>query len=155
MKCPKCSNIEDKVIDSRTVRGDSAIRRRRECTQCEYRFTTYEEIVRLGLKVVKRDGSKEEFIRSKLRKGLERACENRPISGDNIETFLDAIVDDLDSKFDKEVPSDAIGQSVMNILKDVDEVAYVRFASVYKRFADVSEFRKEIEKLLAPGKGKR
>jgi transcriptional repressor NrdR len=153
MKCPKCSNIEDKVIDSRMVRGDSAIRRRRECMQCGYRFTTYEEIVRLGLKVLKRDGSKEEFIRSKLRKGLERACENRPISSDDLEGFLDAVIDDLDAKFDKEVPSDLIGQSVMNILKDVDEVAYVRFASVYKRFADVSEFRKEIEKLLEPGKG--
>lgn len=155
MKCPKCSNIEDKVIDSRTVRSDSAIRRRRECTECAYRFTTYEEIVRLGLKVVKRDGSKEEFVRTKLRKGIERACENRPVSSDEIEGFLDAVVDDLDSKFDKDVPSDAVGQSVMDILKDVDEVAYVRFASVYKRFADVSEFRQEIEKLLTPRKGKR
>lgn len=147
MRCPKCSNSEDKVIDSRGARHGNAIRRRRMCLACAHRFTTYEEVVRAKLRVVKRDGRHEELSRAKLAVGLDRACEKRPISSEQIEHLVDSIVEELENEFEREVPSHAIGKKVMVKLECLDDVAYVRFASVYRRFKDVKQFLGEIEGL--------
>ncbi|MBW7908753.1 MAG: transcriptional repressor NrdR [Kiritimatiellae bacterium] len=148
MRCPKCSHQDDKVIDSRTVRNGDVIRRRRVCLQCGYRFTTYEEVVKAGLRVIKRDGRHEELDRQKLMSGIARACEKRSISAQQIETLVDTIINELESEYEREVPSTVIGQKVMDKLEELDEVAYVRFASVYRRFRDVNQFLSEVEGLI-------
>lgn len=148
MRCPKCEHQDDKVIDSRAVRNGDAIRRRRVCLKCGYRFTTYEEVVKANLRVIKRDGRHEEFDRRKLASGIQRACQKRPISAQQIDTVVDAIVSEVESEYEREVPSTMIGQKVMNKLEELDEVAYVRFASVYRRFRDVNQFLSEVEGLI-------
>ena len=148
MRCPKCGNVDDKVIDSRSVRNGDVIRRRRICSGCGYRFTTYEEVVKAALRVIKRDGRHEEFDRKKILGGIERACEKRPISAQQIETMLDGIIGELESEFEREVPSTVIGKKVMDRLEKIDEVAFVRFASVYRRFRDVNQFLSEVEGLI-------
>ncbi len=148
MRCPKCSSQDDKVIDSRAAREGAAIRRRRVCLGCGHRFTTYEEVVKANLRVVKRDGRHEDLDRNKLRGGIERACEKRPISAQDIEALVDGILGELEAEFEREVPSLVIGRKVMERLEKLDEVAYVRFASVYRRFRDVNQFLSEVENLI-------
>jgi transcriptional repressor NrdR len=149
MRCPKCGNQDDKVIDSRASREGSTIRRRRQCLQCHHRFTTYEEIEHEGLMVVKRDGRREEFSRDKLLSGVRKACQKRPISPKAIEDLVEAIVDEITGEYDREVPGRAIGERVMEGLRKIDEVAYVRFASVYRRFEEATEFVQEVKNLEA------
>lgn len=149
MRCPKCSADDDRVIDSRTVRGGLAIRRRRVCNRCGFRFTTYEEILKAGLRVIKRDGRREDFDRRKMIAGIERACEKRPVGERDIEALADAVIAEIEAEFEREVPSTVIGRKVMERLERLDEVAYVRFASVYRRFRDVSQFLSEVEGLIA------
>ena len=148
MRCPRCSFMEDKVIDSRTARNGDAIRRRRECVKCGHRFTTYEEVVKPRLRVIKQDSRHEDLDRVKLSNGIKRACEKRPVSLEQIENLVDAIVTELESEYEREVPSSAIGRKVMEKLKDLDEVAYVRFASVYRQFTDVGQFLTAIKSLV-------
>jgi transcriptional repressor NrdR len=147
MLCPKCRSLDDKVIDSRASREGATIRRRRECLKCGHRFTTYEEIEHEGLMVVKRDGRREEFSRDKLHSGLKKACQKRPISPQAIETVLDKIVEEISNKYENEVPGAVIGERVMEELRQLDDVAYVRFASVYRRFQEATDFVQEIKKL--------
>ena len=147
MRCIKCGCEDDKVIDSRTARGGASIRRRRECLACGYRFTTYEEIDHEELMVIKCDGRSEEFSREKLLSGLKKACQKRPVSPKVIGELVDRIVDDINTKYDREVPSMAIGERVMEGLRQIDQVAYVRFASVYRRFREATEFVQEVKKL--------
>lgn len=147
MRCPKCGKQDDKVIDSRASREGSTIRRRRECIGCGHRFTTYEEIEHEGLMVVKRDGRREEFSKEKLLSGLRKACQKRPISPRAIEDIAEKIVDEIAEKYEREVPGMAVGERVMEELRKLDEVAYVRFASVYRRFAEATEFVNEVKKL--------
>jgi transcriptional repressor NrdR len=146
MKCPKCAHLDDKVLDSRAAREGASIRRRRQCLQCDYRFTTYEEIVKDELHVIKRDGRHEEFNRQKLERGLSRACEKRPISADHIHDLVDQVIAEFEGE--SEVTSERIGQAVMERLHRVDEVAYIRFASVYRRFADVNQFLKAVKDVV-------
>lgn len=148
MRCPKCSHLDDKVIDSRSIRNGDVIRRRRVCLQCGHRFTTYEEVIKASLRIIKRDGRHEDLDRRKLLGGIERACEKRPISAQQIEAIVDTILGQLEAEFEREVPSTVIGQKVMNQLEELDEVAYVRFASVYRRFRDVNQFLSEVESLI-------
>jgi len=138
--------MDDKVLDSRAAREGASIRRRRQCLACDHRFTTYEEIVKDELRVIKRDGRREEFIRSKLERGLLRACEKRPISADQIHDLVDQIIAGFDGE--SEVTSEQIGQAVMVRLHHLDEVAYIRFASVYRRFADVNQFLKAVKDIV-------
>ena len=147
MRCPKCGCQDDKVIDSRASREGATIRRRRECSACNHRFTTYEEIENEGLMVVKRDGRREEFSREKLVSGLKKACQKRPISPKAIEDLVEKIMDEIIDKYDREVPGMAIGERVMEALRQIDKVAYVRFASVYRRFEEATEFVSEVNKL--------
>lgn len=147
MLCPKCRSVEDKVIDSRASREGATIRRRRECLSCGHRFTTYEEIEHEGLMVIKRDGRREEFSRDKLFAGLKKACQKRPISPQAIEAVLDKIVSEITNKYESEVPGNVIGERVMQELRELDEVAYVRFASVYRRFQEATDFVQEVKKL--------
>ena len=147
MRCPKCGNQDDKVIDSRASKEGSTIRRRRECLACEHRFTTYEEIEHEGLMVVKRDGRREEFSQEKLLSGVKKACQKRPISPKIIEDLVEKIVAEITDKYDREVPGMAVGERVMEGLRQLDEVAYVRFASVYRNFKEATEFVQEVKKL--------
>jgi transcriptional repressor NrdR len=149
MRCPKCGCQDDKVIDSRASREGATIRRRRECIGCAYRFTTYEEIERGGLVVLKRDGRREEFSKDKLLSGLKRACQKRPISQKAIEDLVERIVNEVVDKYEREVPAEVIGKLVMDGLRQTDEVAYVRFASVYRRFQEATDFVHEVKKLEA------
>jgi transcriptional repressor NrdR len=149
MRCPKCGNQDDKVIDSRASREGSTIRRRRQCLQCEHRFTTYEELEHEGLMVVKRDGRREEFSKEKLLSGLKKACQKRPIGPKVIEDLVERIVDEVSDKYEREVPGMAIGERIMEALREIDKVAYVRFASVYRRFEEATEFVREVNKLEA------
>ena len=149
MRCPKCGGQDDKVIDSRGSREGSTIRRRRECLKCSHRFTTYEEIEHEGLMVIKRDGRREEFSKEKLLSGLRKACQKRPIGPKSIEDLVEKIVDEITDKYDSEVPGMAIGERVMEGLRQIDDVAYVRFASVYRRFQEATEFVNEVKKLEA------
>ena len=149
MRCPKCGCQEDKVIDSRASREGATIRRRRECTGCGHRFTTYEELEHEGLMVVKRDGRREEFSREKLLVGLRKACQKRPVSLKALEDLVDHIVAVVTGKFESEVPGEAIGKMVMEGLRELDDVAYVRFASVYRRFQEATDFVHEVKKLEA------
>ncbi len=148
MRCPKCSHMEDKVLDSRIARNGDAIRRRRVCIRCGYRFTTYEEIVRPKLRVVKSDGRHEEFNREKLTGGIERACEKRPISSADIEAVVDSLCEEIESEYEREVDSKIVGQKVMDRLEKLDEVAFVRFASVYRQFRDVNQFVNAIQDMI-------
>jgi len=147
MRCPKCANQDDKVIDSRASREGSTIRRRRQCLKCQHRFTTYEEIEHEGLVVVKRDGRREEFSTDKLLSGIKKACQKRPISPKAIADLVEQIVDEITDKYDREVPGMAIGERVMDGLRKIDPVAYVRFASVYRRFEEATEFVREVKNL--------
>lgn len=148
MKCPFCKAIEDKVIDSRMSGEGQSIRRRRECLSCGKRFTTYEYVEDAPLMVVKRDGTRKRFDRDKIKTGIIKACEKRPVSMDQIELIVDEIEREIQKKSDKEVKTTLIGNLVMEKLYALDEVAYVRFASVYRRFKDVSHFMKELKKFL-------
>ncbi len=152
MRCPKCGFMDDKVFDSRAARDGAAVRRRRQCLSCGQRFTTFEEIVKEGLRVIKRDGSREEFSRQKLVGGILRACEKRPVSMQQMEALADRVIDEIDHETEDEVTTEAIGEKVMRGLEELDEVAYVRFASVYKRFADVSQFLNAIHQIAHPKK---
>ncbi len=148
MKCPFCGFEESKVIDSRPTDEGQRIRRRRECLKCGKRFTTYEIIESLPIIVIKKDKSRETFNRDKLMTGLLRACEKRPVSIDTLDTLIDEIETTLQNSLDREVSSEKIGELVMEKLKKIDEVAYVRFASVYRQFKDINTFMKELNKLL-------
>jgi transcriptional repressor NrdR len=150
MRCPKCGCQDDKVIDSRASREGATIRRRRECTACGHRYTTYEEIERPRLMVVKRDGRTEEFSREKLTASLEKACQKRPVTQETIGNVVGRVIEDLANRFDGEVPSGAIGARVMEELRDVDPVAYVRYASIYRRFEEATDFVQEVKKLEKP-----
>ncbi len=148
MKCPFCGFEESKVIDSRPTDEGQRIRRRRECLKCGKRFTTYEIIESLPIIVIKKDKSRETFNRDKLMTGLLRACEKRPVSIDTLDNMIDEIETVLQNSLDREVSSEKIGQLVMEKLKKIDEVAYVRFASVYRQFKDINTFMRELNKLL-------
>ncbi len=148
MKCPFCGYSDSKVIDSRPAEEGATIRRRRECLACQKRFTTYEIIERLPLVVIKRDGSRQSFDKVKLINGMVRACEKRPVSLSQLEAIADEIEQELQSGLEREVRTVDIGEMVMARLKDVDEVAYVRFASVYRSFKDINTFMEELSKLL-------
>jgi len=149
MRCPKCGCQDDKVIDSRASREGATIRRRRECIGCNFRFTTYEEIERGGLFVVKRDGRREEFSKEKLFSGVKKACQKRPVSPKAIEDMVENVVNEVTDKYEREVPAEFIGKLVMDALRQMDEVAYVRFASVYRRFQEATDFVQEVKKLGA------
>ena len=148
MKCPFCENIDTKVIVSRPSEEGHAIRRRRECDNCKKRFTTYEKVEEIPLVVIKKDGSREVFDRNKVLNGIIKACEKRPVSLDSIEGIVSDIERGLNNLMEKEVKSKIIGEVIMEHLKELDEVAYVRFASVYRQFKDVNTFIAEIEKLV-------
>ena len=152
MRCPFCNHSESKVIDSRPTDEGERIRRRRECLGCGKRFTTYEIIETVPLIVVKKDKSREAFDRCKLRDGILRACEKRPVSIDTIERIVDDIETHLQNSLDREVASTLIGEYAMDALKQTDEVSYVRFASVYREFKDLTTFMNELQDLLASGK---
>lgn len=149
MKCPFCGFLESKVIDSRPAEESTTIRRRRECLACQKRFTTYEIIEHLPLVVVKRDGSRQSFDRVKLINGMVRACEKRPVSLPQLEKIADEIEQELQSALEREISTVEVGEMVMKHLKDIDEVAYVRFASVYRSFKDINTFMEELTKLLS------
>ncbi len=149
MKCPVCGNEYSKVIDSRSAQDGLSIRRRRECLGCGVRFTTYETVEFLNLMVIKRDGSRQSFDRSKLINGISRACDKRPVGMEEISGIAEKIERELQSRLEKEVKSSEIGELVMHQLKDLDEVAYVRFASVYRSFKDINTFMDELRKMLS------
>ena len=148
MKCPFCGHIEDKVIDSRSSNEDKSVRRRRECMKCKRRFTTYEYIEEIPLMVIKKDGRREAFDRNKMISGILKACEKRPVSLEKVEALVDKVEKDLRESFDKEVKVQEVGELVMENLHHLDEVAYVRFASVYRQFKDINQFMKELKGLL-------
>ena len=147
MKCPYCSSEDSKVIDSRPTEDGYAIRRRRECLTCKRRFTTYETLETISLAVIKADNSRQPYDRAKILRGIIRACEKRPISLAQMEKIADDIESELYQSMEKEVSSNEIGEKVMNHLKELDEVAYVRFASVHKHFSDIESFMEELKKL--------
>ncbi|MCC6743276.1 MAG: transcriptional repressor NrdR [Acidobacteria bacterium] len=156
MKCPFCSHIEDKVVDSRESREGDVIRRRRECLKCERRFTSYERIDEVPYMVVKKDGRREPFDRNKVMAGLLRACEKRPIPTAKLESIVNAVEKFVQDSKDRERPTQRVGEFIMRRLKEIDKVAYVRFASVYLDFKDVSEFMSELRTLVrATGRVKR
>ena len=148
MRCPFCGKDEDRVVDSRESREKDTIRRRRECLSCQRRFTTYEKVEQIALKVVKNDGTRQEFDRGKLLRGLEKACEKRPVAPRQLEEIADAAENLLAERDDREISSKELGAFLMSRLHDLDQVAYVRFASVYRRFEDVGEFMEELKILL-------
>lgn len=148
MKCPYCSHLESKVVDSRPAEEGSSIRRRRECLECHKRFTTYEIMESLPLVVIKRDGSRQAFDKSKLLGSMLKACEKRSVTLAQLEKMADEIEQALQNEMEREIPSAEIGELVMDKLKDVDEVSYVRFASVYRQFKDINTFMAELSKLL-------
>jgi len=147
MRCLKCDSQEDKVIDSRSSKDGLSIRRRRECLGCGHRYTTYEQIERNEFQVVKRDGMREPFRQEKLLSGMIKACEKRPVPVETLEMAVEEIASDLSSENLKEIPSRMIGPKVMSKLKDIDQIAFVRYASVYRQFEDVGEFIDEIQSL--------
>jgi len=157
MRCPFCHSTRNRVIDSRPSREANAIRRRRECLKCGRRFTTYEQVEETLPLIVKKDGRREPYQRAKVAEGIKKACEKRPVSIDTIENFLDDLERELLESGQREVPSSWIGERVMAKLREWDEVAYVRFASVYRHFADATDFMEEIRNLLAsrPGGGEK
>ena len=145
MRCPKCGNLDDKVLDSRAAHDGKAIRRRRECLACSYRFTTFEEILKDELSVIKRDGRREDFSRQKLLSGITRACLKRHVTNEQIDRIVDSVVETLQRRDSTDIPSSEIGELVMRALLKLDQVAYVRFASVYRRFKDAGEFASEVQ----------
>ena len=148
MKCPFCQNPESKVIDSRLSNEADIIRRRRECEKCNQRFTTYERVEEVLPMIIKKDGSRETFDRMKLEHGIQKACEKRPVSMEKISHLVAHVEENLQERGDKEIPSTEIGELVMKGLKELDDVAYVRFASVYRSFRDINEFMEELQGLL-------
>ncbi|HAJ56286.1 MAG TPA: transcriptional regulator NrdR [Candidatus Omnitrophica bacterium] len=148
MKCPFCGHADDKVIDSRASSEGSAVRRRRECLKCGRRFTTYEVVEEMSLLVVKKDGRRQPFDRKKILGGIQKACEKRPISSESIEELVSNIEREIYKRHDREVSSENIGELIMDKLAALDEVAYVRFASVYRQFKDVNQFMSELKGLL-------
>ena len=155
MRCPFCDSADTKVIDSRPTEEGHAIRRRRGCDKCNKRFTTYEKVEETILMVIKKDGRREAFDRAKILNGIIKACEKRPVTMAQMEAIVAEIEKTISNTMEKEIESYDIGELIMNHLKDVDEVAYVRFASVYRQFTDVNTFVKEIEKLIGPNKSKK
>ncbi len=149
MRCPKCASLETKVLDTRTGKNETSIRRRRECLECGYRFTTIEEVMQADLQVVKRDGRREDFDRAKVLGGLKKAVEKRPIDVLQIEMLIADVLASLEKEFDHEVPAHAIGEQIMRRLRHLDQIAYVRYASVYKDFHDLAELSQEINELKA------
>jgi transcriptional repressor NrdR len=154
MNCPFCAYADTRVVDSRLGREGNNIRRRRECEKCSKRFTTYERVEEMLPLVVKKDGRREPFDRQKIVAGMQRACEKRPVSIGVIEQFVDRFEQSLQESGDKEIPSTRIGEAVMTALHEIDQVAYVRFASVYREFRDINEFMSELTEILARGGGK-
>ncbi len=152
MRCPYCKEDDDKVVDSRSGEGGRLIRRRRECLKCSRRYTTYERVEESPLRVVKKAGEREAFDRAKLRSGIEKACWNLPVSADEIEAVVNNIEQGLIEANEREVPSDRIGEMVMNELRGVHQVAYVRFASVYREFKDVTEFMQVLQEFMRAAK---
>ena len=148
MKCPFCGHLESKVVDSRPAEEGASIRRRRECLACHKRFTTYETMESLPLMVIKKDGNRQTFDKTKLLNGMIRACEKRPVSYDTLEKIADEIEQELQNSLERETSTERIGELVMDRMKKVDEVAYVRFASVYRQFKDINTFMAELNKLL-------
>jgi transcriptional repressor NrdR len=148
MKCPYCTNDQSKVIDSRATEDNTTIRRRRECLKCEKRFTTYERIDDLPTMIIKRDGSRERFDRNKILNGLLKACEKRSVTRDQLEGIVNSVEQKVKNQMEDEIESTIIGELVMDYLREIDEVAYVRFASVYREFKDIETFRKELDRLL-------
>lgn len=155
MKCPFCGYKEDKVVDSRATAEESAVRRRRECLKCGKRFTTYEYIEEVSLLVIKKDGRREPFDRKKVLAGIIRACEKRPVSVEKMENVVVQVEHAIQKKSDREVLSSKIGELVMERLKQIDDVAYVRFASVYRQFKDVGQFMVELRDILGKDKKKK
>jgi transcriptional repressor NrdR len=149
VKCPFCLHDEDKVIDSRSSNEGKSVRRRRECTKCKKRFTTYEYVEEVPLMVIKKDGRRESFDRNKITSGILKACEKRPVSMEKVEAVVDKVERELQKSFDKEVKAQVVGELVMEYLHRLDEVAYVRFASVYRQFKDINHFMKELKDLLS------
>ena len=154
MRCPYCNNDNDKVTDTRAGTTGFSTRRRRECVSCGRRFTTYERIEEVSIKVVKKDGARVPFEREKIQRGIEKACWKRPISEDQIECVLALVENDIFCKFENEVDSDYLGELIMRHLRDLDQVAYVRFASVYREFKDVHDFVEELQPMLKDAKPK-
>ncbi len=148
MKCPYCGNSDTKVIDSRSAEENNSIRRRRQCEKCGKRFTTYEKLETMPLMVIKKDNSRESYDRSKIEKGILLSCQKRPVSAAQINKIIDEIENQIFSMEEKEVPTSVIGELVMSKLKDLDEVAYVRFASVYREFKDINAFMEELQNFL-------
>lgn len=148
MKCPYCGNIDTRVIDSRPADDGASIRRRRSCDACSKRFTTYEKVETIPLIIIKKDDNREQYDRAKIEGGVLRACYKRPVSAADIQKTIDSIETDIFSREEKEIPSSVIGEIVMDRLRDLDAVAYVRFASVYREFKDVNTFMEEIKKIL-------
>ncbi len=148
MNCPFCNHYDSKVIDSRPTDEGQSIRRRRECTKCQKRFTTYERLERIPLVIIKKDGTRESYDRNKILNGIIKSCEKRPVSLNRIEKIVDEIEKELYNSMDREITSVYIGEMIMERLKDVDEVSYVRFASVYRQFTDINSFKEELERLL-------
>lgn len=148
MKCPFCGNEDTKVIDSRPAEDNNSIRRRRQCDICHKRFTTYEKVEAIPLVVIKKDNNRESYDRSKIESGVYRSCHKRPISVDQIVNLVDEVENAIFSMDEKEIPSSVIGELVMNKLRELDAVAYVRFASVYREFKDVNTFMKELQKVI-------
>lgn len=149
MKCPYCGYKEDKVIDSRSSSDDTIIRRRRQCLKCGKRFTTYEKVEHIPLMVIKKDGRREEFDREKILNGIRKACEKRPVSIEKMEEIVNKVETEIEKRNVREIPTRVIGQLVMKSLHKLDQVAYVRFASVYKEFKDIEEFKQALDKLLS------
>ncbi len=154
MRCPKCAVIEDKVIDSRIARDGNNTRRRRECLECGYRFTTTETLVRDSLIVIKRSGRPEPFSRDKLTCAIRAACQKRPVDSKQIHMIVEGVIDAIETESENPISASIVGEQVMQHLRRIDQVAYVRFASVYKEFRDVSEFVNEISNLLSSGPDK-
>jgi transcriptional repressor NrdR len=148
LKCPYCEKANNKVIDSRLSKDRTVIRRRRECLECRKRFTTYERVEEILPMVVKKDGRREPFSRQKVLDGMKKACQKRPISMNDLEAFVDGLEKQVQESGEKEIPSDAIGERVMAKLHELDDVAFVRFASVYRRFQDINDFMRELKDLL-------
>ena len=148
MRCPFCNHIDSKVVDSRMTQDGRAIRRRRQCLKCKERFTTYERVEEFQPMVIKKDGRREPFDRKKVVEGILKACEKRPISMNQIDNFVTELEKEIQEKGEREIPSQFIGERVMEQLRDWDDVAYVRFASVYKQFKDLSEFMEQLQELL-------
>jgi transcriptional repressor NrdR len=154
LRCPFCQHMDDRVIDSRLSKEGDMIRRRRECTHCLRRFTTYERVEETLPLVIKKDGRRENFDRGKILAGLHKACEKRPISVETLEKLVDRIEQKLQEGGEREIPSRVVGEQIMLELQNLDEVAYVRFASVYRSFKDVNEFMSEVKELLEKGQKK-